>query len=331
MKPRKLIINPLQTNKKETNSAPLSIEEQKQKLQERLADVRRKKEEAAKEEEQRKEMDRRRGGKDAQDTLRKIQEQKRQRELDLQKKEKKEEELARKKIKEQIEKDKLERQKKKEKIEEQSPSISTLSSTSAQSAMLASQTTIAFRLLDGTTFKKQFEASDTLQMAKSFIEQNYHYNKRFFLMTNVPRHVFTDNELNKNLRELGLVPNATIILSSMDDTGTTNPSTNISNSSQTQNSPGYVPSFLDPVYSLWMGITNYIWSFWTPAQTQNSSPSTQTQTNTSSQGTSSESNTVTRRTTSRSSGPTTIHQIQGTEFDDDTQNKYWNGNSTQQQ
>jgi len=298
-------------------------------LQERLADVRRKKEEAAKQEEHRKETDRRKNGKDAQDTLRKIQEQKRQRELDLQKKEKREEELARKKIKEQIEKDKLERQKKKEKIEGQSPSISTVNSTSSPSSMMSSQTTIAFRLLDGTTIKKQFEASDTLQMAKSFIEQNYHYNKRFFLMTNVPRHVFTDTELNKTLRELGLVPNATIILSSMDDSGNANPSTNISRASQTQNSPSYVPSFLDPIYALWTGISNYIWSFWTPSQTQSSSQS-QPQTNSNSQRSTSESNnTVTRRTTSNA--PTTVHRIQATDFDDDTQNKTWNGNSTQQQ
>ncbi|KAJ2851626.1 hypothetical protein IWW36_000949 [Coemansia brasiliensis] len=212
---------------------PLSEEEKKQKLaelQERIAEKRRKREKEEKEEQRQNELLRRKAGKDLSEQQERLKEEQMKREFEKQKRMKEEDKRAAQRIKEQIEQDKRDRaarlaQEKAERegqvvaagdkepqlpslLEKGLPKISTSATQTRLQIRPMGQVKGSPRPLTGV-----FEVDQTLKDVIKFIRQELpgigHHAK---LSTTFPRKDFGSHDEAKTLKELGLVPNAALIL-----------------------------------------------------------------------------------------------------------------------
>ncbi|KAJ2629845.1 hypothetical protein H4R22_003070 [Coemansia sp. RSA 1290] len=209
---------------------PLSEEEKKQKLaeiQERIAAKRRQREQEEKEEQRRNELLRRKAGKDLSEQQERLKEEQMKRDLEKQKRLKEEDKRAARRIKEQIEQDKRDRaarlaQEKAEreggKVEEKEPLPSLLERGLPKISTSATQTRLQIRPMGQAKGSPRpltgvFEADQTLKDVIKFIRQELpgigHHAK---LSTTFPRKDFGSHDEAKTLKELGLVPNAALIL-----------------------------------------------------------------------------------------------------------------------
>mmetsp|Transcript_14726 Transcript_14726/g.25168 ORF Transcript_14726/g.25168 Transcript_14726/m.25168 type:complete len:187 (+) Transcript_14726:77-637(+) len=72
---------------------------------------------------------------------------------------------------------------------------------------------ISFRLLNGHVLRKEFLATHTLRVAKSFLDQNRtDGGATYVLETHYPYRVFSDADTDLTLAELGFVPSGVIVL-----------------------------------------------------------------------------------------------------------------------
>lgn len=74
------------------------------------------------------------------------------------------------------------------------------------------QTRIQIRLQDGATLTETFNVKEQLSAVRVFIQMKTGNDLPFGLMTTFPRKVFVDDDFEKPLDVLGLVPSAVLIM-----------------------------------------------------------------------------------------------------------------------
>lgn len=73
-------------------------------------------------------------------------------------------------------------------------------------------TRIQVRLQNGSALTQTFSVKEQLSVVRLFIQLNQGNDVPFSLMTNFPKKVFTDEDYDKPLEVLGLVPSAVLIV-----------------------------------------------------------------------------------------------------------------------
>uniref|UniRef100_A0A336LRM7 CSON015194 protein n=1 Tax=Culicoides sonorensis TaxID=179676 RepID=A0A336LRM7_CULSO len=201
---------------------PLTEEEkqaQLAKLEEKLKQKRLEREAKEKEEQLEREKMRIKSGKDLLEARRKIEEEEMKKIVAQRKREKEEERLVRERVKAQIEADRLARKAKDAGLPPGSNIPSPVQSPPTSSQPKAppkdySQTRIQIRLADGTAVVENFESKEQLAAVRLFIQMRHasSVNIPFSLMTNFPKKIFTEEDYEKPLSVLGLVPSAVLIV-----------------------------------------------------------------------------------------------------------------------
>lgn len=91
------------------------------------------------------------------------------------------------------------------------PSSTTTSSTPKPSKSYT-ETKIQIRLHNGDTLVQTFDAREQLSAVRLFVQIKQGIDEQFSLMTNFPRKIYTDEDFEKPLEALGLVPSAVLIV-----------------------------------------------------------------------------------------------------------------------
>ncbi|KAJ6645737.1 UBX domain-containing protein 1 [Pseudolycoriella hygida] len=201
---------------------PLTEEEKKEqlaKLEEKLKQKRLERENREKQDELDREKVRIKSGKDLAEARRKMEEVEMQKIVEQRKREKQEEKLARERVKAQIESDKAARRAKLAADMGQTPTVEASTSAPApsttQTATKSANYThakIQVRVWDGSVLTETFEAKESLAAIRLFIQLKHGDTIPFNIMTSFPRRVFTDEDYDKPLYLLGLVPSAVLIV-----------------------------------------------------------------------------------------------------------------------
>jgi len=176
---------------------------------------------------------------------------------------------------------------------------------------------LQFRLPDGSSVSNQFNAEAKFLVAETFIKD--HMKAQNIRLTTVyPKHEFNSEDMVMSFRELGLVPNASIIVS-MGRSAL--PSTSL-------NPMSFFMFVLSPIFA----ILNWFASLFTGGNgNQDGSPSVQQQRTPASQTTTTTgSSDIRNRNNAQSDTSTRGSNIQRLRRDEDDDNATWNGNSTQQ-
>lgn len=204
---------------------PLTEEEKREqlgKLQEKLKQKRLEREAEERKQEIQREKQRRNFGKDVVASKEKLAELEMKKIAEQRKREKMEEKMARQKVKDQIEKDKRDRAAKFAKQgSDTSSGASSATATSAPPSQPAAsseqkeytETKLQIRLTNGQSLTQTFAVKEPLAAVRLYIEMNRTDPPgRFTLMTSFPRKVFSGDDFEKPLTELGLVPSAVLIV-----------------------------------------------------------------------------------------------------------------------
>lgn len=200
---------------------PLTEEERKEqmsKLEEKMKQKRLEREEKEKEEKLERERIRIKSGKDLTEIRRKLEEDEMKKIVEQRKREKLEEKLVRDRVKLQIEADRLARKAKDAGLPPGS-NIPTPAPKPPQQEPVAktapknyTQTRIQIRLTDGTAVTETFDIKEQLASVRLFIQMRQGVDIPFSMMTNFPKRVFTEEDFDKPLDVLGLVPSAVLIV-----------------------------------------------------------------------------------------------------------------------
>ncbi|RZF44503.1 hypothetical protein LSTR_LSTR002276 [Laodelphax striatellus] len=204
---------------------PLTEEEkaeQLRKLEEKMKQKRREREEQEKQEAIERERNRIRSGKEMAAAKKKLEDEEIKKIVEQRKREKEEDRLAKERVRQQIEQDKLERKKKFEGAAADTkaapaavaPAPAIPAAVTPQPAKDYSQTRLQIRLTNGTALTHTFGSKEQLAAVRLFIHLNRKdgNTREFSLMTNFPKKVFTEEDYDKPLDVLGLVPSAVLIL-----------------------------------------------------------------------------------------------------------------------
>lgn len=207
-----------------TDEVRLLTEEEKQQqkelLMERLKQKRLEKEEQEKQEQVQREKMRRAQGKDLTSVKQRMEEAEIKKIAEERRREKMDEKLARQRVKEQIEKDKADRAAKFAKGGQQASPSQAAPTAAATPSSIAStekkeydQTRLQIRLTNGQAITQSFSAKEPLAAVRVYVEMNRtDGNGPFTLMTTFPRKVFTAEDMEKPLNQLGLVPSAVLVV-----------------------------------------------------------------------------------------------------------------------
>ncbi|XP_057705685.1 UBX domain-containing protein 1 isoform X2 [Corythoichthys intestinalis] len=206
-------------------------EEEKQQQVKRLEELMRLKQAERREreraEELEKEKQRRKQGQELQQIRSKLQDDDMKKLAELRKREKMEDKLARQRVKEKIARDREERAKK-----FGGGGTSSTSTTPVQPGPLSptsqgppptkkeyDESRIQVRLLDGSTLTAVFKAQEPLAAVRVYVQVNGNTpeGQDFTLLSPYPRHVYTDLDMEKPLKELGLVPSAVLVVTKNDE------------------------------------------------------------------------------------------------------------------
>ncbi|XP_068117575.1 UBX domain-containing protein 1 [Hyperolius riggenbachi] len=196
-------------------------------MMELIAQKQQEREEREKREKVEQEKQRRKKGQELSAIKQKLQEQEMQTAVEERKREKQEERLARDRVREKIARDKAERARRfggatSEPVStpvEMPIQARTLSSSSPTQEPPTKkeydQCRIQIRLLDGTALSQTFRAREQLAAVRLYVELNWPGAPQgpFDFMTTFPRRVFTEDDMEKPLQELGLVPSSVLIVS----------------------------------------------------------------------------------------------------------------------
>ncbi|XP_061462620.1 UBX domain-containing protein 1 isoform X2 [Rhineura floridana] len=207
----------------EDNRRPLSEEEKREqtkRMLELITQKQREREEREKRESIEREKQRRKQGQELSLIRQKLQEDEMKKLADERRKEKLEEKLAKQRVREKIERDKAERAKKFGggcSSSSQPAAPTPVPSSPSQEPPLKreyDQCRIQVRLLDGTSLTQTFRAKEQLAAVRLYVELNRKDSgeEPFQLLTSFPRRVFTEEDMEKPLQELGLVPSAVLIV-----------------------------------------------------------------------------------------------------------------------
>ncbi|XP_055683154.1 UBX domain-containing protein 1 isoform X2 [Lutzomyia longipalpis] len=205
---------------------PLTEEEKKAQLaqlEEKLRLKRMEREEKEKQEALDKEKVRIQSGKDLLEARRKLEDIEMAKIIETRKREKIEEKLAKERVRAQIAADKEARKAKMagetgaalaeraaEPVTQQATPSSSTSVSNPQKKY--SSTKIQIRLPDGSSVVETFDAKEQLSAVRLFIQLKQGMEVPFRLMTNFPRKVFDEEDFEKPLEVLGLVPSSVVIV-----------------------------------------------------------------------------------------------------------------------
>lgn len=198
---------------------PLTAEEKREqllKLQEKLKQKRLEKEEEEKREQIAREKQRRTHGKEIVSVKSKLEEDEIKKLADQRKREKMDDKLARQRVKEQIEKDKRDRAAKFAKEKESQPTTAPVpeatSSSTSSGKKEYTDCRLQIRFSSGEPLTQTFSAKEPLAAVRLFIQMKRPDVGRFSLMINFPKKVFQDDDYEKPLDQLGLVPSAVLMV-----------------------------------------------------------------------------------------------------------------------
>lgn len=202
---------------------PLSEEEKKEqlaKLEEKLKQKRLEREAKEKEEQLERERLRIKSGKDLAEARRKIEEDEMKKLVQQRKREKEEERLIRERVKAQIEADRQARKLKDSKEAGIAPPVVVPVAVVAPATSSGpkappkdyTHTKIQMRMTDGSTVVESFDVKEQLAAVRLFVQMRQGLSIPFSMMTNFPKKVFTEEDYEKPLEVLGLVPSAVLIV-----------------------------------------------------------------------------------------------------------------------
>lgn len=175
-------------------------------------------------EEVEKEKQRRRQGQELQQIRQKLQDDDMKKLAEQRRREKMEDKLARQRVKEKIARDREERA---QKFGGGGSSTTAASSQPAQPSPSSptsqgppptkkeyDESRIQVRLLDGSTITTVFKAQEPLAAVRVYVQMNGNTpeGQDFTLLSLYPRHVYTELDMEKPLKELGLVPSAVLLV-----------------------------------------------------------------------------------------------------------------------
>ncbi|XP_064407904.1 UBX domain-containing protein 1 isoform X1 [Latimeria chalumnae] len=212
---------------KSQGKQPLTEEEKREqikRLEELMVQKQREREEREKQEAIEREKQRRRQGQELSMIRQKHQEEEMKKLAEERRREKIEERLAKQRVREKIERDKAERAKKfgggGGSSAQSPPSTDAVPETPPSSFQGPpakreyEECRIQIRLLDGSTLTQTFRAKEQMAAVRLYVELNRTDGQEpFNLITTFPRRVFTEEDMEKPLQELGLVPSAVLTVS----------------------------------------------------------------------------------------------------------------------
>ncbi|XP_030570405.1 UBX domain-containing protein 1 [Drosophila novamexicana] len=191
-------------------------------IEEKLKQKRVEREEREKADALERERNRIRSGKDMTEARRRMEEIEMKKIVDQRKREKEEEKAARDRVRAQIEADKAARKARAEQSSPGKPSDAVPSVSSTTTAITPTgikspprdytETRIQVRLQDGSTLASEFNVKEPLSAVRVFIQVKTGIETPFALMTTFPRKIFADDDYEKPLEVLGLVPSAVITM-----------------------------------------------------------------------------------------------------------------------
>ncbi|XP_017074204.2 LOW QUALITY PROTEIN: UBX domain-containing protein 1 [Drosophila eugracilis] len=201
----------------------LTEEEKKAQLaliEEKLKQKRIEREEREKTEALQREKNRIKSGKDMTEAKRRMEELEMKKIVEQRKREKDEEKAARDRVRAQIEADKAARKAREQKElgnPEPAPSVSSTTVSSPPAGVKSpprdyTETRIQVRLQDGSTLQETFNVKEQLSAVRVFIQMKTGIDSPFSLMTTFPRKLFAEDDYEKPLEVLGLVPSAVITM-----------------------------------------------------------------------------------------------------------------------
>jgi len=316
-----------------------SEEDKKEKaarLQEKMDRIRLEKLQKEQEDERRREIERRELGKNMQEFKEKQQLLKRKKELEERRREKEEEKAALKRVREEIARDRAEKAQryKKEKSEQEEKKQKVLD-TKAQAAAVAAQidyaekcknTKLQYRLPDGSTVVRDYPSETTLAEAiQDLRRQPVPYPPTFRLAMGIPRRVFSAEDEEKTLTELGLPPRASLAVHPYD----------VVSAPQRRGGPSVVEhvwAFVILVLNIPIKLVTSLWSGLFGGPTRDSVD--QSAANLSHKYPAPPKPTTSSARSNDNEGPRVrrggnMHRLHDTKRDSDDENT-WNGNSTQQ-
>lgn len=211
------IINP------DGSKRPMTEEEKKEQVK-RLEELMRVKQaerrEREKAEEIEREKHRRKQGQELQQIRQKLQEDDMKKLAEQRRREKMEDKLARQRVKDKIARDREERAQKfgggtsaSTPPSQQSPTSPT-DQGPPPTKREYDESRIQIRLLDGSTITTVFKAQEPLAAVRVYVQMNSNTpeGQDFSLLSPYPRHLYTELDMEKPLKELGLVPSAVLVV-----------------------------------------------------------------------------------------------------------------------
>ncbi|XP_034453826.1 UBX domain-containing protein 1 [Hippoglossus hippoglossus] len=215
-------------NEEDDSSKQSMSEEEKLEQVKRLEELMRVKQAERRERERAEEVDRekyrRRQGQELQQIRQKIQDDDMKKLADQRMKEKMEDKMARQRVKDKIARDREERAQKfgvggpQSAATSSQPAQPSPSSPTSQGPPLTKRdydmSRIQVRLLDGSTITTVFKAQEPLAAVRVYVQVNGNTpeGQDFTLLSPYPRHVYTELDMEKPLKELGLVPSAVLVV-----------------------------------------------------------------------------------------------------------------------
>ncbi|XP_020491478.1 UBX domain-containing protein 1 [Labrus bergylta] len=211
----------------ESLKKPMSEEERLEQVR-RLEDLMRAKQAERRERERAEELERekqrRRQGQELQQIRQKIQDDDMKKLADQRRREKMEDKLARQRVKDKIARDREERAQKFGGVGTTSTATSSQPAEPSPSSPTShgppptkkeyDESKIQVRLVDGSTLTTVFKAQEPLAAVRVYIQMNSNIleGQDFTLLSPYPRHVYTEMDMEKPLKELGLVPSAVLVV-----------------------------------------------------------------------------------------------------------------------
>ncbi|KAM9470544.1 UBX domain-containing protein 1 isoform 2-T2 [Clarias gariepinus] len=214
-----------ETEEQEDDKQPMTEEEKKEQIK-RLEELMRVKQEERRERERQEEVERekqrRKQGQELQQVRQKLQDDEMKQLAEQRRREKMEDRLAKQRVKEKIARDREERARK----FGGSSSSTGLTSPSSEATPQSppeiqgpppakkdyDECRIQVRLMDGSALMTVFKAQEPLAAVRVYVQMNSSVGEDFTLLSPYPRRVYTELDMEKPLRELGLVPSAVLVV-----------------------------------------------------------------------------------------------------------------------
>ncbi|KAI5606647.1 UBX domain-containing protein 1 [Silurus asotus] len=204
---------------------PMTEEEKKEQIR-RLEELMRVKQEERRERERQDEVERekqrRKQGQELQQVRQKLQDDEMKQLAEQRRREKMEDRMAKQRVKEKIARDREERARKYGGGSSSSSSLTSPSEATPQSPAENQgpppakkdydECRIQVRLLDGSALMAVFKAQEPLAAVRVYVQMNSSEGEDFTLLSPYPRRVYSELDMEKPLRELGLVPSAVLVV-----------------------------------------------------------------------------------------------------------------------